>query len=254
MRWIGSLLTAFSMYSKLRVPQVEWSNQNMRYVMCCFPLVGAVVGGLVWLAGMGLADLPIGPQLRTVLLVLLPVVLTGGIHMDGFLDTMDALASYQPKERRLEILSDSHSGAFAVIGACGYFLLDYGIWSEMTPELLPLAALSFVFSRVCSGYAVTAWKSAKKKGLAAGFQQASDKKTTCRLLLIEGAAVLGTMCLLNWKAAVAAVGTALALYGYFRFLADQKFGGITGDLAGWFLQVCELGMAAGLVVSKYVFG
>lgn len=253
MRWIKSMLIAFSMYSKLRVPQAEWSDQNMRYVMCCFPLVGAVVGVFVWLAGTGLAYLPLRSELRTVLLVLLPVVLTGGIHMDGFLDTMDALASCQPKERRLEILSDSHSGAFAVIGACGYFMLDYGIWSEMTPELLPLAALGFVLSRVCSGYAVTAWKSAKKKGLAAGFQHASDKKTTCRLLLIQGAAVVGIMCLWNWKAAVAQAGTAVVLFGYFRFFSDQKFGGITGDLAGWFLQVCELGMAASLVVSKYAF-
>ena len=54
--------------------------------------------------------------------VLIPVLVTGGIHLDGLLDTADALSSWQTRERRLEILKDSHAGAFAIIVCCGYFL------------------------------------------------------------------------------------------------------------------------------------
>lgn len=53
----------------------------------------------------------------------LPILLTGGIHMDGFMDTMDALHSYQDRERKLEILKDSHVGAFACLSLiCEMFL------------------------------------------------------------------------------------------------------------------------------------
>ena len=60
--------------------------------------------------------------------VLLPVLVTGGIHMDGFLDTTDALSSWQPREKKLEILKDSHAGAFAIIMGCSYFVLALGVW------------------------------------------------------------------------------------------------------------------------------
>ena len=57
-------------------------------------------------------------------MVVAPIIITGGIHMDGFLDTQDALGSYQPRERRLEILKDSHAGAFAII-SCAVYLMMY---------------------------------------------------------------------------------------------------------------------------------
>ena len=70
--------------------------------------------------------------LYVILLVLIPVFVRGGIHLDGLLDTADALNSYQPRERKLEILKDSNAGAFAVITALVYFLLYLGVYSEMT--------------------------------------------------------------------------------------------------------------------------
>ena len=62
--------------------------------------------------------------LFTVILLLISVFVTGGIHLDGLLDTADAMSSYQERERRLEILKDSHAGAFAVITCVVYFYYD----------------------------------------------------------------------------------------------------------------------------------
>ena len=61
----------------------------------------------------------------------MPVIITGGIHLDGFVDTMDAINSYQPIERKLEILKDSHIGAFALISCVTYFIISFGLWSEI---------------------------------------------------------------------------------------------------------------------------
>ena len=68
-------------------------------------------------------------MLQAAVAVLIPVLVTGGIHLDGFLDTSDAL-SWQVTERRFEILKDPHTGAFVIIACCSYFLAAFGIWTE----------------------------------------------------------------------------------------------------------------------------
>lgn len=69
----------------------------------------------------------------TAVLILIPVLITGGIHLDGLLDTADALSSYKTKEEKLEILKDSHAGAFAIIIGICWFVLDFGIYSRQMP-------------------------------------------------------------------------------------------------------------------------
>ncbi len=119
MRVIRSLCIAFSTYSRIPVPQVAWTDENRKYSMCFFPLIGAVIGLLLW-GWLALCDaLGFGALLRGAVGALLPILVTGGIHMDGFMDTSDALASWQSPEKRLEILKDSHVGAFAVLGCAG---------------------------------------------------------------------------------------------------------------------------------------
>ena len=81
-------------------------------------------------------------------MVLIPFAVTGGIHMDGYLDTADAMASWQPRERRLEILKDSNAGAFAVISCAVWFPLQFGICVQAGEErALPLLCCTFALSR-----------------------------------------------------------------------------------------------------------
>ena len=95
MRVIRSLCIAFSTYSRIPVPQVAWTDENRKYSMCFFPLIGAVIGLLLW-GWLALCDvLGFGALLRGAVGALLPILVTGGIHMDGFMDTSDALASWQ---------------------------------------------------------------------------------------------------------------------------------------------------------------
>ena len=122
----NSFKIAFAMFSKIPMPQADWSEENMRYMLCFFPFVGAAVGvvmlGMEWLCRyFGMSN-----GFIAVALVLVSVIVTGGIHVDGLLDTSDALSSWRDREKRLEILKDSHAGAFAVITACVYFY-DY-VW------------------------------------------------------------------------------------------------------------------------------
>ena len=94
MNGLYSCIIAISMYSKIPMPNVEWSEDRMRYVMCFFPLVGIVQGAALglWLHfALDVLNLSVGAAALTGAAI--PLLVTGGIHMDGFLDTMDAIHS-----------------------------------------------------------------------------------------------------------------------------------------------------------------
>ena len=116
MRFFESLAIGVAMYSKIPMPRVEWNEKNMKYAMCFFPLVGVVTGILEVILGNALlVYTSCGTLFFAGVMTLLPVLVNGGIHMYGFLDTMDALNSYGSREKKLEILKYSLTVAFAVI-------------------------------------------------------------------------------------------------------------------------------------------
>ena len=108
---LQTIAVAFAMFSAVPVPQFGWNEKNMRYALCAFPLVGLLCGVLWCVCGV----LPLPAPARAAGFCLVPVWVTGGIHLDGYADTCDALASYGDREKKLEILKDPHCGAFAVI-------------------------------------------------------------------------------------------------------------------------------------------
>lgn len=246
----NSFKIAFSMYSKIPMPKSQWTKENMRYIMCFFPLIGAVIGGLTWLWGIWGMELVQSRLLYVILLVLIPVFVTGGIHLDGLLDTADALNSYQPRERKLEILKDSNAGAFAVITALVYFLLYLGVYSEMTVKSLPVICTGFVLSRAMGAFSIAAFPMAKNTGLAATFSDGAQK--TC--VKITSLCYAGIVILfMLWYEPVLGicVSTGAALeYWYYYKMSKKEFGGITGDLAGFHMQISELVIAVACVVGE----
>ena len=121
----NSFKIAFSMYSRIPVPGSEWTKEHMKYTLCFFPAVGVIVGLLVICWSDFSRFLDFGMPARTAGLTLIPVIVTGGIHMDGFMDTADALGSFRGKEKKLLILKDPHW-----VSICRSFMcvLFSGIW------------------------------------------------------------------------------------------------------------------------------
>lgn len=255
----NSFKIAFSMYSKIPMPQSDWSEENMRYVMAFFPWIGIVIGGLSygglwlaqWLTGQGM---PLSTAFIAIVLLLIPVVVTGGIHLDGLLDTADARSSWQERERRLEILKDSHAGAFAIITCVVYFLFYFGVYTMVDLESMKLIAVGFILSRTLSGLAVVTFPLAKGTGLAAAFSNGAKKRQVGRILLVY---LILLSVLLIWTGGLcglACLVAALLLYGYYYHMSRKLFGGITGDLAGYFLQLCELVIAVAAVAWVMITG
>ena len=252
MRLIPSLVIAFSTYSRIPMPSVEWSDENRRYALCFFPLIGAVIGAAVflwlWLCG----QLGIGALLKSAIGVSIPILITGGIHLDGFMDTSDAMASWQEPSRRLEILKDSHVGAFAVIGCAVYLLLAAGFVSELSGKFALAAPVVFVLSRAMSAYLSVSLRQARPGGMLDGFASTAAGKAVKAVSVVYVLAAIAFIgVVLPLSAALCALSAALTAIGY-RHMSGKYFGGITGDLAGWFLCVSELAMLCSIWIGGMI--
>ncbi|MCI9582723.1 adenosylcobinamide-GDP ribazoletransferase [Clostridiaceae bacterium] len=241
---LGSLAIAFSMYSRIPMPRTEWTKRRMRYAMCFFPLIGLVIGGLQALLLTALRRLGAGDACTGLLGACLPLAVTGGIHMDGFLDTTDALRSYGDREKKLAILKDPHTGAFAIIGAGAYLLVYAAACSELSGRAAGLFGACFVLERALSGWSVACFPKAKKDGLAAEFSRAAEKRALCACMILYAALSCGWLLWFGAWEGLGCIGVALLTFLSYYRTAVREFGGMTGDLAGWFLQRCERNTAA----------
>lgn len=257
---LKSMIIAFSTYSRLPMPHIEWNEEKMRYSICFFPMVGVVIGA-AWFAIFYIFGrvMGVGIGAAAACLTVLPLIITGGIHFDGYLDTMDARSSYKPPEEKLKILKDPHVGAFAIIYGIIYVILEYGLMQELyagflesaKTDLIALVALGYVYSRSLSGLSVVTLRKAKKDGMLSDTAKASDKRTVLVMSVWILLCVTG-MLAIDITSGICTVIVGVIVFLYYRYMAYKVFGGITGDLAGYFLQMCELAILAGVTVLSVI--
>lgn len=254
-RVFKSIAVAFSMYSRIPMPRFEWGTEDMKYHLCFFPWVGAVIGILEY-AWLRLAEYSgTGQTAFTALALAIPLLVTGGFHVDGYMDTTDALQSWKSRAERLEILQDPHIGAFAVIRLALYGLLMAAAVSEMTSAAFPVWLGAFFLSRALSGICVTTIPPAKETGIVHTSSETAAKRAVCGALSVQ--AVLCAIWILYISrrdtgsvcCGIAALAAMLLCTIYYRQMCRRKFGGITGDLAGWFVCASEFAAAVAVWIA-----
>jgi adenosylcobinamide-GDP ribazoletransferase len=248
---LRSIATAFLMFSRVPMPKVAWKPENMRFALAALPLVGALIGALLWGWAWLCGVLSIGKILFAAGMTLLPLLVSGGIHLDGFCDTMDALSSHATQERKREILKDPHVGAFAVIGVCAYFLTIFALYTELLGDTrsLLLACLIPALSRSAGALASFGTPS-DGAGLLHAMRSSADRRTAVWILAVWCAlGVSGLLLLAPLTGGVMALAGALCTVLAVR-MAKRQFGGMSGDLAGFCIQVCELAMLCGLIFTQ----
>ena len=167
-----------------------------------FPLVGILLGLIMGGVLYALVEwTPFSILAIAFIIWLLTIVLTGGLHLDGWIDASDAFFSYQDQARRLEIMKDSRTGAFGVISVivllATRFLFIYEIVGRLNGWSYFLIILVPFLSKCVMGYLLCKMPLAKKEGLGAFFQSAARKNSLHMywiyiLLSIIIAFVLGT--------------------------------------------------------------
>ena len=235
---LNSAFMAFSMFSILPMPRVSWEKKNMGYLLACLPLVGVVIGLALggWMALCRALDF--GSLLLGAGLAVIPAVISGGIHLDGFCDTADALSSHALPERKREILKDSHAGAFAIIYGVCYFVLYVALCSEVktTGPWIMVLAVHQVLARSLGAFASVTFPGSGQGGLLEAFRDGAKKRSAGIL------AVWSLLCLLLLAdLSLAGAGVTLVLglgaLGYVYRMSKREFGGMSGDLAGFLITL-----------------
>ena len=240
MKVMKALVISFSMYSRIPVPQFPWKEEHMKYALCFFPWVGAVTGVLLWLWRWLCGTCEIGRLCQVMIGAAIPLLVTGGIHVDGFMDTMDAFHSFLPKEKKLDIMKDPHIGAFSVVALAVFGLLYLGALSEISdPAPFGIFCAGFFLARCLSGIGAVTFPSAKKDGLLYTFSGSADKRIVKAALYVQTLVCVGFMLLLSVRDGCIVAAAAFCVFGYYYYRCKKELGGITGDTAGWFVVICE---------------
>ena len=244
---------AISTYSILPTPKVDWTAENRSNALLFLPLVGIFVGAAMLLWCWICLRLNVPAALFASVSTLLPLLLSGGIHMDGFMDTMDAVASRQPAMRKLEIMKDSHAGAFAVMSCASYLLLNFGLyWTLYSEKFMLIATIGFVVSRSVCVFSTFILPSARENGFLVSMMEREKTQFGRTVMLLLS--LLGMSAMIILDLFVGLIGTltiGLILIFYCR-MSKSQFGGITGDTCGFFIQLCELSLLFGLWIGGII--
>ena len=254
MTFLKSLCIAFSIYSKIPVPNFEWKEKEFKYNLIFFPWVGAVIGALMLLWNYIAQLFGIGSLPYALIGAAIPLLVTGGFHVDGFMDTNDALSSGKSREEKLKILKDPHIGAFAVIKLAAAGLIYIAAFSMIKGfDVVCVFALSFFLARSLSGIAVISFPKAKSSGMLHAFSSSANEGSGGSVLIplvCEAAACAALMLYLNTACGAVLIGSAIITFLCYKRRSMREFGGITGDTAGYFVVTAETVMCVAAAVCQ----
>jgi len=256
--WVSSLLAALQFLTRLPLPARMPDGPGVfRRSTVFFPLAGLAIGAVI--AGVGaLAELAFPYYASGAFALAAWVIVTGGLHLDGLMDTADGLFSNQPRERMLEIMKDSRSGAMGVIAAMLILLMKGALLAALFADAgrahYTLLALIPVWSRAFVVLAIAGWPYARSvPGVGSLHRSAGVRHVIGACLLAASLSVP----LFVWAGGFGMTETVgfLALYAALAYgtgaglaaAVSRKLGGLTGDVYGAINEVLELVLLAVIV-------
>lgn len=270
--FFSAMCMSVSFFTILPAPsRLEWTQARIRWLPVLLPFAGLTAGLAVWAAGLLLLWIPVGLPLKAALLVICWNAVTGGLHLDAWMDAADGFFSRRDREQRLRIMSDPATGAFAVMAAGLLFLLQYGMMQELlaaipgletgpaaihgitAPALaaLPYFLAPFLLSRTGAAWMIYHVPFAKKEGLAAMYGAATRMRDGPLLVIPLSLAVfLAGWLGIQYAAVIGTTGVAFLVLALYAVSVQKHFGGITGDLLGAFITLCETLTQLALLIGR----
>lgn len=236
--------------------QIEFEKNILHKSVIFFPVVGALIGLIVSICGWGIGYVA-PPMLGALLLVILWIALTGGLHLDGLMDSADGLLSRRSKDQMLEIMKDSRVGAFGVISAIINIALKWAalvyLLQEVANKQLSIVWLVLIivgtsmWSRWWMVIAVSSWKPARSNGLASMFhgikRQCVSAATTTSLFLYLMPLMFYVINISGykdflWLALLLPMISAIVGWVVAKWM-KAKLDGLTGDTYGAMTEIIE---------------
>lgn len=246
------LMILFQFMTRLPVPgKPEYDADEMGKSFKFFPIIGIVIGVILYAVYMGLSMHIENLYAVALLVVLLEVVLTGGLHLDGLADTFDGIFSYRSKHRMLEIMRDSRLGTNGALALIIYFLLKVFLLVEIGfGALLIIPVIGRLNAVVNAAVAPYARPTGMGKGIVKNTTVAgAGVAAVITLIATYAATTIETVAIGSISAWGIVILVTVALGVYFAKLMERKIGGITGDTLG---AVVELSEIVALFVACFV--
>ncbi|PLR86312.1 adenosylcobinamide-GDP ribazoletransferase [Bacillus canaveralius] len=238
---LKGLLLNLQLFSSIPIRiQLPMDAHHLQKAVQTFPLLGLFQGLIIGGAFFGLTEFTPLSALATAFVVwLLMIVLTGGIHLDGWIDTSDAFFSYQDQDKRLEIMKDPRTGAFGVLSVIvllsGKFLFIYELaaYADINAAAWVVAIIPFL-SKSLMGYYLVTLPPAREEGMARFFANAVDRKSLWPYLLYTIVIIVASWLFVEESLLTAVIllttSICAGLYGKIKII--KWFGGVTGDVVG----------------------
>ncbi len=237
---INSFMTALATYSKIPMPNAARYEKNAKYTLCFMPVPGLVIGILLFFWSRICEACGFGQVCFALVGTVIPVIVTGGIHFSGFMHTIDILQSYGKMERKPELLQEARTSDFSVIAAISFGMLYAAgltlIWKE---NQLLLLGLSYVIARILSGMSLVWFPAAKEEGARKASFVPDKRKVRIVLVTLLAVSFVSAVLIQPVIGAVMSLA-AMWVWTYYYYMSKRRFGGVTDELTGYFLCLCEL--------------
>lgn len=212
------------------------TDRDLAGSMAYFPLVGLLVGGALALF-YNISNLVFSDPVTCAFILIVNAVITGGLHIDGFIDTFDGIAGGGDKNKVLEIMREGRPQAIGIAAAILLFLAKYSLLVSLPKgavevSLIAMTTLgrwSLVASSALFPYA------REGEGLGGKFIGRLSRKEGFTATLF---ALLIVVFIFKFKALILIPIVAVLLVG-FNFYFYKKIGGITGDTLGALNEIAE---------------
>lgn len=237
MNYLRGFLIALTFLTRipLPAPKAAVSSEEFTRSYRYYPLVGLVIGLLLWLLAQVLL-IYYSPLITGALLLVAELLLTGGLHLDGFMDSMDGLLSARNPKRMLEIMKDSRIGAHACMALLGLLVLKFALLASLTPASLSILLVMPMLSRWVFQIGVVGFPYARPQGLGKGIHDTTHWIT----FLINGCLVLGATYYLAGFAGLVAFGVCVITVTILSAKISALLKGLTGDLYGALIELSEV--------------
>ncbi len=235
-----SFVAALQFLTSLPLPRRrEASPEELGRSTAYFPVVGIIIGlilaGLNWLLSLILPSAVVNALLIVVL-----VIITGALHLDGFVDTCDGIAGHKSVEERWRVMRDSRAGAFGIVGVVLLLLVKYASLNSVPPTFITATLLFMpVVSRWAMVYALYIYPYARPSGLGTAFKQSTrwPQFTAATLITLVVAAAIYPLCQLTGFFLLFGIWIVTTLFSIYL---KRKFFGLTGDTYGAINEVAEV--------------
>lgn len=246
-----SFITALQFLTRIHVKEqpdltVEDFGRSTKF----FPLVGVLLGLIYMLVTWCLVAVFGWANFVTTILVLLPVLMTGGLLLDGYMDTADGVFSARSRERKLEIMKDSRVGAFGVIALVSLMMMNWSVLRDIKLVLIMTALFVMpVIGRMAMVMVIAFFPYARPEGMGKAFSDMADKKT------VALAAITTLVFVVPWgQAAIAALAAGLGFAWLLGAWLTSKLGGLTGDTYGAVETLTETMVLLVFLVTSWIPG